>query len=140
MNQKQKILCVGIILILSFSFSLEASQKEDSKSSIMALIGGILLDVGTGKELNNFSIIVEGNRIKDAGPSDEITIPPYAEILDISGKWVLPGLVDMHCHIGDEESSTLMDLFLANGITTIRDLGGRGNIYFNPEAADRESE
>lgn len=123
MKQKQKILCIGILVMLLFSFELEASQKEDSKSSIMAIIGGILLDVGTGKELNNYSIIVEGNRIKDVGPSDQITIPPSAEVLDMSGKWILPGLVDMHCHIGDEESSMLLDLYLANGITTIRDAG-----------------
>jgi imidazolonepropionase-like amidohydrolase len=124
MNQKQKMLCVGIIVILLFSFDLEASRKEDSKSSIMAIIGGILLDIRTGRELNNFSIIVEGNRIKEVGSSEQITIPPSAEVLDISGKWVLPGLVDMHFHIGDEETNTILDLFLANGITTIRDAGG----------------
>lgn len=124
MNHKQKILSVGIIMILLFSLNPEASQKEPSESSTMAIIGGILLDVRTGKELNNFTIIVEGNRIKEVGPSGQITIPVSAEVLDISGRWVLPGLADMHCHIGDEEACTLIDLYLANGITTIRDVGG----------------
>ncbi len=124
MNHRQKMLIVGIIMMLLFSQNPEASQRELSKSSTVAIIGGTLLDVKTGEELNNFSIIVEGNRIKEVGPSSQITIPASAEVLDMRGRWILPGLADMHCHVGDEEVQRIMDLYIANGITTIRDVGG----------------
>lgn len=127
MKHKQKILSVGILLILLFSLNnlnLRASQTEASKSPAVAIIGGILLDVETGKELNDYTIIVEDNRIKEVGPPDQISHPASAEVFDASGKWILPGLIDMHCHLGNEEVQALMNLYLANGITTIRDVGG----------------
>jgi imidazolonepropionase-like amidohydrolase len=127
MNHNQKILGVGILMIFLFSLNnlnLGASQTEASKSPTIAMMGGILLDVKTGKELNNYTIIIEDSRIKEVGPSDQISYPASAEVFDASGKWILPGLIDMHCHLGNEEVQALMNLYLANGITTIRDVGG----------------
>jgi imidazolonepropionase-like amidohydrolase len=130
MNHKLKTLGAGILMILLFSLNnlnFGAYQTEAPKSPAIAIMGGILLDVETGKELNNYSIIVEDNRIKEVAPSDQISPPASAEVFDASGKWILPGLIDMHCHLGNNEVNevqALMNMYLANGITTIRDVGG----------------
>lgn len=64
-----------------------------------AIIGGRLID-GTGKEpLNNSTVLIETSEIKSIGPADEVKIPEDAEIIDATGKTVMPGLIDSHIHL-----------------------------------------
>lgn len=61
------------------------------------------------------TIVVRGNRIESVGGSDV----PELEHLDAAGRVVLPGLWDMHTHVGDDDGA----LNIANGVTSVRDLG-----------------
>ncbi len=63
------------------------------------------------------------------GPDATIDIPPGAQILDATGKYLIPGLADMHIHLmgaGEPVGSRefILPLLIANGITTVRDMGG----------------
>jgi Amidohydrolase family len=69
--------------------------------------------------LEGQSVVVSGNRIKTIGPSADVKIPEKAEVIDGQGKMLLPGLWDMHVHVGDTDGP----LNLAAGVTTVRDLG-----------------
>jgi len=80
--------------------------------------GGRLID-GTGrKPVDNAAVLIEGNRIKRVAVG-KIDYPPDARLIDASGKTVLPGLIDNHVHYRD----LLGELFLAHGVTSVRDLG-----------------
>jgi imidazolonepropionase-like amidohydrolase len=84
------------------------------------LVGGTLIDV-TGKPLTAKAVVViERDRISAAGPQAEIKIPANAKIVDVSGKYLLPGLWDMHSHFYQTEFGPT---YLAAGITTARDVG-----------------
>ena len=72
-----------------------------------------------GQLIPNMSVSISGNRIVQIGKS--IKIPPNAEIVDASGKFLIPGLWDMHVHTVHR---SYLSLFVANGITGIRDMGG----------------
>lgn len=120
------------ILIISVLCSLPiASGKEHV--NIIAITGGTLID-GTGAEpLTNHTIIINGDTIESVGPSVSTTIPENAMVIDITGKWILPGFIDLHHHLGYSESvpsmATLraldmMNRMLSAGVTSIRDLGG----------------
>lgn len=65
-------------------------------------------------------VVVEG-RIAAVGPSSKVAVPAGAERIDGRGRFLMPGLADMHVHIWDQR--TLM-LFLANGVTTVRNMWG----------------
>ena len=76
------------------------------------------------------TIIISGNKVLAEGPADKIKVPKNAQVVDARGKFLIPGLWDMHVHIAglnaDPEWSkpVLLPLLLANGIVGVRDMGG----------------
>ncbi|MGB2666968.1 MAG: hypothetical protein WAK48_23400, partial [Candidatus Acidiferrum sp.] len=74
----------------------------------------------------NCTVLISGGRISAIGPADKITIPGDYKIVDGTGKFLIPGLADMHIHLtgaGEPGGSRefILPLLLANGITTVRD-------------------
>jgi imidazolonepropionase-like amidohydrolase len=67
------------------------------------------------------TVIVTGDRITEMGRSGEIHIPKDAQIVDATGKFLIPGLWDMHVHWEEKE---YLSLFIANGVTGIRIMSG----------------
>jgi imidazolonepropionase-like amidohydrolase len=66
------------------------------------------------------TVVIAGNRIQSVGPDRTATIPPGAEIIEATGKALLPGLWDMHVHISPGEDGMQ---HIAAGVTTARDMG-----------------
>lgn len=82
-----------------------------------------LIDALRDQPIENASILIRGDRVA-AVETGEIPPPAGAQVLDLAGKTVTPGLIDTHVHtvtIGDEG----LKLFMANGITSVRDCGAR---------------
>ena len=80
-----------------------------------------LIDGMSEQPLNGVSILVEGERISQVVQGD-ISVPEGIETIDLSGKTVMPGLIDTHVHTVMMDSECL-PLFLAAGVTTARDVG-----------------
>ncbi len=78
-----------------------------------------VLDVAHGKWLADRTVILRGDRIRSIGPSKGAKVPPGAEVVDLAGKALLPGLWDMHAHLGPTDGA----LNIASGVTTVRDVG-----------------
>jgi len=119
----------------------------------LVLRGGILID-GTGAPpIGPVDIVIEGNRIVDVvtlgAPGLEIPPDRRPEVgaggreLDVSGMYVLPGLIDMHAHQGGVEQGTpaeyVYKLWLGHGITTIRDPGCGNGLEFCVDARTRSA-
>jgi imidazolonepropionase-like amidohydrolase len=69
------------------------------------------------------SVLVRGDRIDYVGPTASLPPVPNAQIVDGSGRFLIPGLIDMHTHVSKTRGSSL-SLLVAHGVTTVRDLGG----------------
>jgi len=75
---------------------------------MIALIGGKLIN-GTGANpIENSAVLVEGRHIKDVCPKVHIAIGEGCEVIDISGKTILPGLMDLHVHLHIGESDRIV--------------------------------
>lgn len=83
------------------------------------LIGGTLIDGEGGDPIRDAVVTVAGSRIEFAGPRDSVNIPSDARIVDVTGKFILPGLIDVHVHY----QGWMGELFLAHGVTTVKDMG-----------------
>jgi imidazolonepropionase-like amidohydrolase len=75
------------------------------------------------------TVIVQGDRIVAVGKSSELKTPGDAQVIEARGKYLIPGLWDMHVHeiFGDwlpENEKIIPLLFVANGVTGVRDMGG----------------
>jgi imidazolonepropionase-like amidohydrolase len=68
------------------------------------------------------TIVVDGSTLRAIGPSGRVAIPAGATVVDGRGKYVMPGLVDMHTHTNQSDSHYILDL--ANGVTSIREMDG----------------
>jgi imidazolonepropionase-like amidohydrolase len=80
--------------------------------------GGRLIDGTGGKPIENATVVIEGNRITRVA-TGAVEIAKEARRVDATGKTVMPGLIDNHVHYRD----LLGELFLAHGVTSVRDLG-----------------
>ena len=97
-----------------------ADRLSPKNTTPLVLLGGTLID-GTGRpSITDSAVVIRGDRIVAAGPRSEITIPTGAKVINVSGKYILPGLWDMHSHWYQVEFGPA---YLAAGITTARDVG-----------------
>jgi imidazolonepropionase-like amidohydrolase len=68
---------------------------------------------------------------RSVGPADRIKVPEGAQRVDGTGKYLIPGLVDVHVHLASnpqDEQRHILKLFLANGVTTVVNLRGTPQI------------
>jgi hypothetical protein len=84
-----------------------------------------LVPMTAEKIVPNQAILIKGDRIYKIGKSDELKIPEKTKVIDGKGAYLMPGLADMHVHLTGEWPLPQLDLYLANGVTTVRDLDGR---------------
>jgi hypothetical protein len=106
-----------------------------------------VLDIENGLVDAHQRVVVQGDRIIAVGGKDVITAPTRATVVDASGKYLIPGLGEMHGHIppvgaGPEAVFDMLFLYLSNGVTTVRGMLGsdgqlnlREHIYKNNLAA-----
>jgi imidazolonepropionase-like amidohydrolase len=116
---------------------------EEKNEHLKAIVGGKLID-GTGRQpIDDTVVVIEDNRISNVGKADAIPVPPGAEVIDVTGKTVMPGLINCHTHLcldGSPDPVTALkngsftenvlraashaQTTLRAGVTTVRDLGG----------------
>ena len=70
----------------------------------------------------DMTVVIKGNRITALGRTGQVHVPRGALIVDAAGKFLIPGLWDMHVHFTETERS--FPMFIANGVTGARNMGG----------------
>jgi imidazolonepropionase-like amidohydrolase len=97
-----------------------AAAISPAPSHVIAITGGTILDMTARAPIVNGTVVVVDGRITAVGPSGRVAVPPGATIVNAAGKTVMPGLWDMHSHFEQVEWGPI---YLAAGVTTIRDVG-----------------
>ena len=101
-----------------------------------------VLPMSSDAVLSGQTVVVRDGVITAAGPADEVDVPRGATEIDGTGRYLMPGLAEMHAHVppGDnpprQEVEDILFLYVANGITTIR--GMLGSAYQIPLADELE--
>ena len=127
MRQSIRVLAIVALTCLAALFSF-GSNPQKPKS--LAIDHVTVTDVKSGPELADQIVVITGGSIVGVAKSGSIEIPKDAQRIDARGKFLIPGLWDMHTHIAGISANpvwakeTLLPLLVGNGITGIRDMGG----------------
>ena len=130
----------GNVMVVAAQTRPEAPPFDASRITMqppppegVAVRAGRLFDARSGTNLTNQVILIQGDRIIVVGPADRVRIPQGARVIDLSGATVLPGLIDRHVHLMQDQQPNeacsafsgqhyaLADLYA--GFTTLQDMG-----------------
>jgi len=107
--------------------NISFTQKSDVPRGTIAFVGGQVITMQGDKVIQDGVVIVEGNKIKAVGSRSDVSVPAGAKAIDISGKTIMPGLIDVHAH-GSQGSDEIIPqqnwvnyASLSFGVTTIHD-------------------
>ena len=117
------------VLVLSGAQSVGGQSISDPGTSVVAFTNVSVVPMDRERVLSNQTVVVRGDRISLVGPSSRVRIPAGARRVDGRGRFLLPGLAEMHGHVpppnapaGQVENT--MFLYVAGGITTVRGMLG----------------
>jgi hypothetical protein len=86
----------------------------------IALVGGTVISGAGDAALPDAVVIIRAGEIVAVAARADIEIPKNAEIIDVSGRWIVPGFIDGHAHV----ARWALDRYVAAGVTTVRDMHG----------------
>lgn len=102
------------------------SAAAGEAGSPLAFVGVNVVDVSSGDVRRNATVLIEGQRItRIADRGDRTPLPPRTRQIRAEGKFLIPGLWDMHVHsfLGERDPDWMDPLFIVNGVTGVRDMG-----------------
>jgi imidazolonepropionase-like amidohydrolase len=110
-------------------------QRASTDSAPIAIVHATVIDVERGTKLPAQTIIIRDRRIVALSADAEARIPSGARVIDATGKFVIPGLWDMHVHAaGPVVERLFFPVLAANGVTGVRDMWGRFDWYDSTRA------
>jgi imidazolonepropionase-like amidohydrolase len=116
------VFAIGLAIGLA-ACSEETVTQSATADSVIAITNVTILDAT--QETDGATVLISGNTIQTIG--GKITVPDGAQVIDGSGKFLIPGLWDAHVHLSYYPNlgiDTEYPLYIANGITSVRDTGG----------------
>ncbi|HEX5705361.1 MAG TPA: amidohydrolase family protein [Pyrinomonadaceae bacterium] len=117
----KRILTLALLLI---SLALPtASSQQKPQQSVLALSEVTVIDATGAPARPDMTVIITGDRITNIAKTGEVAIPRKARVIDGKGKFVIPGLWDMHVHTAVKSlPERFFPMFIANGVTGVRDM------------------
>jgi len=123
---------------------LLSSAVQASDGRLTAFVDVAVVDTAAGSVKTGQTVIVGRDIIRRVGNADEVRVPDDARRIEGEGRYLLPGLAEMHAHIpgadaGEDYVEDVLFLFVANGVTTIRGmLGEPWHLRLKQRVADGE--
>jgi imidazolonepropionase-like amidohydrolase len=103
--------------------TVHSPGSERTIDRTLAIEHVTVVDVASGTLLPEQTVIVSGSRIVAVGPTAQVARPARASVVDGRGRYLIPGLWDMHGHLWSTyNESVVAPLFVANGVTGVREM------------------
>jgi imidazolonepropionase-like amidohydrolase len=136
---KQELCHLRAIIALAIAFAGPGTLAAQVK----AFTGARIFDGSNPAPITNGTLLIEAGRVKAVGPANRVTIPAGAQRIDVSGKTIVPGLINSHGHVADTQGLRTgpefyttqnllrqLGLYARYGVTTVFSLGGDGAAGF----------
>jgi hypothetical protein len=120
------IVLAGLVLV--FASSACALSRNDDLPAVIAFVSVNVVPMDREIVLENQTVIIRDGRIQSVMPSSQSQIPTNARRIDGRGRWLMPGLTEMHGHVPGPDDPAYLEnmlfLYVANGVTTVRNMAG----------------
>ena len=106
---------------------VELTFEKEHPEGVVAYTQARIITMNGDEVIENGTVIVNGNRIAEVGAANQVSIPEYAQTINLEGKTIMPGIVDVHAHMGYVALDITPDRLweyeanLAYGVTTTHD-------------------
>ena len=122
-----------VTVLLAATWQVNADEPGPDTDSLV-ITGATLID-GTGAgPIHDGTLVIQEGEIKCVGRKTQCLVDSKTTVVDASGKWIVPGLIDSHIHwqiwfdenrsLSQETAARAAKVYLANGVTTVIDVGG----------------
>jgi imidazolonepropionase-like amidohydrolase len=124
--------CAFPILLLSISCTEVQAPTDRPAGSVTAFVGVNVIPMDDEGVVENQTVLVENGHIAALGPVGEVEIPEGATRIDGAGRYLMPGLAEMHGHLPNPDlppavTENVLFLYVANGVTTVRGMQGHAS-------------
>jgi len=102
------------------SLSELSEGTSGHRTGTLAFVGATVVNSTGDRPITNATIVIRAAKIIAVGPGNKVKVPSDAQRVDVTGKFIIPGLWDMHAHYEQVEWGPI---YLAAGVTTVRDVG-----------------
>lgn len=127
--------------VLGLSVLLGAVATLNANEGSLAFVGATIIDGTDNAPLENATLLITDGRVRAIGPSQTVTIPDGARLINVAGRTIIPGLINAHGHVGDtlglegghynrDNLLRQLRLYARYGITTVFSLGGDAEAGF----------
>jgi imidazolonepropionase-like amidohydrolase len=126
------LLTVFIGAIASLTLAQSGKGPNETKGPVAAFVNVNVIPMDRERIVESQTVIVRNGRIAEIGPASKVKVPDGATRVDGAGKYLMPGLAEMHGHIPPPNApktytESVLFLYAANGITTVRGMLGAPN-------------
>jgi imidazolonepropionase-like amidohydrolase len=123
----KRMVILTVLLFFNILFPAGCGESHDPVSSngradgAIALTNGFLIDGISPEPIPNSIVIIHDQHIESVGTASSLDIPTGAQVIDVQGSYILPGLMNVHVHEGYDEDN--LKEWANSGVTAVRDLG-----------------
>jgi hypothetical protein len=121
---------MSLSLALALALLPATPAPDSGQAAAYAFVNVTVIPMDRERVLRGQTVVVQGTRIVAVGPAGRVAVPEGAVRIDGTGRFLMPGLAEMHAHITpgtqvtDAELERLLELFAVNGVTTVRGMLG----------------
>ena len=106
-----------------------ASKALEADAEVLAVVGATLIDGIGNQPRNDTAVVLAGDRIVWVGNRRDVVVPEGAQVVEARGRFVIPGLWDLHTHLTSSREEVYPPLYIANGVTGIREMWGDAALH-----------
>ncbi|HEY0624945.1 amidohydrolase family protein [Sphingomonas sp.] len=125
------ILLCALLIAAAFLAARGAGADTQAPGQTIAFIGVNVVPMDRERVLANQTVVVRGGQIVSVTPAAAAHVPAGARRIEGQGRWLMPGLAEMHGHVPGAEDPAYRDamlfLYVANGVTTVRNMAGNAS-------------